>query len=208
VSYVPLIISPATPPKVTTFMRDVVDLHMSDLHTILRLPVPECNLTAACNFTAASALLGLIAGASVVLFDPTRGRKDRGILFTETVKLFYPWDTEPATGVTDPSVGADALYQTFRNPLAHTFGHSAKPVSISRFKGPGQPEAVLESIERATTRPVFELWNAPTLQVHSATPVRRGYEELIVDSLYWGVREMIRRLTEDCARMTVAEGYF
>jgi len=62
------------------------------------------------------------------------------------------------------------------------------------------PERDLEIIERATTRPPdWVLFNLPTLREHPSGV------ELCVEPFYWGVREMIRRLTMDGPRMATAE---
>jgi hypothetical protein len=60
------------------------------------------------------------------------------------------------------------------------------------------PEADIEALEKLTTRPA----GLPTIAV---VP---GSKTLIVEGLYWGVREMLRRLTTDKKRMKAAEAYF
>jgi hypothetical protein len=76
-------------------------------------------------------------------------------------------------------------------------------VSITRFPGPGLAEADLEGIETSQARPVQLLRNAPTVIRDPATQAL----SLNVESFYWGVRELVRRLTLDNVRMTAAEQY-
>ena len=59
------------------------------------------------------------------------------------------------------------------------------------------PEADIEALEKLTTRPA----GIPTIAVV------QGSKTLIVEGLYWGVREMLRRLTTDKKRMKAAEAY-
>ena len=200
-SYTRLAIAPTTPTKVEAFIRDTADLFIADVHAMLRLPLPEQHIAEACNFTIASTLLGFISGTSVVLYDP-RQRNQPGPLFKEAVENAYPWDTEPATGVQNGAAAARMLYHSFRNPLVHNLGHHNQPVRrISRFRGPGMSEHELEIIERATTRPPdWVLHNASTLRRHPS-----GGIELSIEPFYWGVREMVRRLTTDSARMAIAD---
>jgi len=198
-AYVALRTAEATPPKVRAFIAENIDLYLADTHGMLRLPVPECGITVACNFTLAGALLAVIAGVSTVLYEPETPR-DRGRLFKETAQKFYPWDTEPANGVTDPADGSTRLYSSFRNLLAHTLGRGEvnEPRRISRFKG-GPSEEALQDLEKAVVRPREQLSDAPTLIVEPG--VR---EELVIEPFYWGVREMIFRITDQPGLMANA----
>jgi hypothetical protein len=103
----------------------------------------------------------------------------------------------------EPPAGApkkeaiELLYYQFRNPLAHAFGiqeKKAKGLTLSIGKGTS-PEGDIEALERLTTT------SLPTIAVLPAS------KTLIVESLYWGVREMLRRLTIDTKRMKAAEAY-
>src|SRR5713101_6130139 len=101
--YTPVAVADTTPKHVLAFIRDHVDLYLHDLHGILRLPLPTADIPVACNFTCAAALVNVLAGLSVVLYEPGT-QSERGRLFRETVERYYPWDTEPAKGVSDPAL--------------------------------------------------------------------------------------------------------
>ena len=120
--YEPTIIATDTPRKVTTLVRRVYDLHLQDVHAMLRLPRPEANIAEGCNFAICAVLMNIIGGASVVLYEPPPNRQETGRKFKDVVSDFYPWDTEPATGVTAPDEGAEVLYTVFRNPIVHALG--------------------------------------------------------------------------------------
>jgi hypothetical protein len=194
-------LEPGTPPEVGHFFRDAVDLHLHDIRSMLRLPLAEMGIEAGCNFACAHALLGIIAGASVMLYEPfVQGH--RGRLFKECVGEFYPWDTEPAHGVRDPKQGAAYLYDAFRNPLAHTMGHmemAARSISRRPVAG-GLTELEIEAIERHVGRPSSSLWEAATLSFQPESRLN-----LAVEPFYWGVREMLVRLSRDKARMAAAD---
>jgi hypothetical protein len=178
-----------------------------DVHAMLRLPRPDVGITQACNFTIASALMNFISGISVTLFEPPADRRDTGRKFKEVVTAFYPWDSEPATGITNAEQGAIVLYETFRNPMAHALGFQDPeppgPVTVTRFAGDGFAEADLETIEGSVNRPAALLRDAPTLRRVDAT----GAIELNAESFYWGSRELARRLTADAPRMAAADAF-
>ena len=165
---------------------------------MLRLPLPEAGITAACNFTIASALLNVISGASVTLYGP-KSKGKRGQLFRETAEHFYPWELEPAKGISNSKTGAALFYNTFRNPLTHELGRhdSPGPVFVRRFRA--FTESDIEELETARVRPPG-LFNAPTLEQRPD-----AHADLHVESLYWGVRQLLRRLTDDGDRMAIAE---
>jgi len=107
----------------------------------------------------------------------------------------------------NPGEGAEIPYGSFRNPMAHAFGfQEPEPtgaLSVTRFPDPGLAEAQLEVIETSTGRPNETLRHAPTLVRDPATQVL----SLNVESFSWGVRELLRRLTADAARMAGAARY-
>ena len=165
-SYVPVTISPTTPPRIAQFIRNPVDLYLRDVHAMLRLPLTSEGIDAACNFAIAGTLLTIISGSSVVFFGAASSRTSRGKLFTTAVKRFYPWDTEPSGCINDPDIGAEHFYASFRNPLTHSFGYEPSrtmAVRINRFIGPGLTEDTLEYIERSEDRPDHVFCNVPTL---------------------------------------------
>ena len=201
------------PSSVVQFVREVVELHLRDVHSMLRLPLPELGIDAACNFTCASALLGIISGASVVLYDPTR-IGDRGLLFKACVGEYFPWDQEPSDGLCDPNVGGIVLYDLFRNPFVHAMGYDrdAEQRSVARCNRGPATESDLEFLETSESRPSI-IATKPTLCLDKASvspfalgPAGYGYSvRLTVEPLYWGVRKMLTRLTADAERMAIAD---
>lgn len=200
-------VNDATPHSARVLVARVSDLFLMDVHAMLRLPRPDVGITQACNFTIASALMNFISGVSVTLFEPPADRRDTGRKFRDVVTAFYPWDAEPAGGITNAQEGATILYETFRNPMAHALGFQDPeppgPITVTRFPGDGFTEADLETIEGSVNRPDALLRHAPTLRRIDATRAI----ELNAESFYWGARELVRRLTADAARMTAADAY-
>lgn len=140
---------------------------------MLRLPRPEVNIMEACNFSIVAVLMNAISGVSVVLYEPPANRQATGRKFIETVREFYPWDAEPLGTLNNAGEGAEILYGSFRNQMAHAFGfQDPEPVgvlSVTRFPGPGLAEADLEVIETSIGRPNQTLRGAPTLVRDPAT---------------------------------------
>jgi hypothetical protein len=206
--YRPIAIDASVPHAARLFITRVSDLYLVDVHAMLRLPRPEVDITPGCNFTISSALTNFISGISVTLFEPPPDRQHTARKFRDLVAAFYPWDREPPGAITDPQEGAQCLYTTFRNPLAHALGHQdpepAGPVRITRFPGQGLSEDDLALMESSIDRPTATiLRGAPTLRHVPATQAT----ELNAESFYWGARELVRRLTTDAARMAAADSY-
>jgi hypothetical protein len=203
----PTTVDAATPRAVRAFVSQVMDVYLADIHAMLRLPRPEVNIVEGCNFSIVAVLMNIISGVSVVLYEPPANRQATARKFIETAKGFYPWDTEPVAAIDNPGEGAEILYGSFRNPMAHALGFQEPeppgPLSVTRFPGPGLAEADLETIETSIGRPNQALRGAPTLMRDSATRAL----SLNVESFYWGVRELLRRLTADAARVALAEKY-
>ena len=203
----PTTINPATPPAVRAFIRQVTDVYLADIHAMLRLPRPEVNITEACNFSIVAVLMNAISGVSVVLYEPPPNRQATGRKFMETVREFYPWDTEPLGALNNAGEAAEILYRSFRNPMAHAFGfQDPEPtgaLSVTRFPGPGLAEGDLEAIETSGGRPTQKLRGAPTLVRDPATQAL----SLNVECFYWGVRDLVRRVTANAGRMAAAEAH-
>jgi len=178
-----------------------------DVHAMLRLPRPEVQITEACNFTISSALMNFVSGVSVTVFEPPATRKRTGLKFQGLLQNFYPWDAEPAGAINNPQEGAETLYTLFRNPMAHALGFQdpepSGPIRVTRFPGEGFTAHNLELIETSTQRPTALLRDAPTLRRIVATQAL----ELNAEAFYWGVRELVRRLTADTGRMAVSDAY-
>jgi len=75
----------------------------------------------------------------------------------------------------------------------HALGLGKDRVAIAKS---GLPEDLLENLELSTTRPVIGSAEA-TIKIVTA----EKRMDLLVDGLYWGVRVMVRRLTDDHALM-------
>src|SRR5262245_46635926 len=154
----PTVIAGNTPPAVHVFVSRVSDTYLADVHAMLRLPRPEVDITEGCNFSIVAVLMNVVSGASVGLYAPPPNRKETGRKFKETLRTFYPWNTEPAGAINNPDEGAEILYSFFRNPMAHAFGFQDPeppgPVTVTRFPPPGTTEATLHAIETAAGRPV------------------------------------------------------
>ena len=63
----PTTVNAATPRAVRTFISQVMDVNLADIHAMLRLPRPEVNITEGCNFSIVAVLMNVISGVSVVL---------------------------------------------------------------------------------------------------------------------------------------------
>jgi hypothetical protein len=186
--YQPLKINPATPALARRLIHHL-DVMLKDAHAMFRLPLKEEGLTAGCNYAAAVFLLEIIGGISTTLYQGPGGS---GQQFKTVVKDYYPWDLE---GRSDRAQAANDLYKLFRNPFAHQLGIEGKKGGIGKQSF---PEHILEKLESLTTAPLN-----PTLQSNPAEDML----SLSVDSLYWGIRVMILRLTNDAPMMASTEAY-
>jgi hypothetical protein len=192
--YLPLSVHPSAPERIKRFVADHVDMQFSDVHCMLRLPMSRYGLRAGCNFAAATCLLGLIAGASVVLYEPDEfwNNQHRDLLFKMVLET-YPWLRQrPAMGPVETIV---KLWQMYRNPFAHSLGITRpgrEMFEVIKFKG-GLSERQVEALESPGPRPG---WLPPTMIKQKNTI------KLHVDALYWGTRRMVEALTADAPRMT------
>jgi len=186
--YQPLKINPATPARARRLVQHL-DTLLKDVHAMFRLPLQEEGLTSGCNYAGAVFLIEIIGGISTTLFRGTGGSGEK---FKTVVRDYYPWDLE---GRSDRAQAAKELYIFFRNPLAHALGMGDKKGGIGKQ---GFPEDQLEKFELSTSPPLN-----PTLQSIPAEDTLH----LSVDSLYWGIRVMITRLTDDSVMMTKTEAY-
>ena len=186
--YRPLRISPDTPARVRRLIEHL-DMLLGDVHAMLRLPFKEEGLTHGCNFAAAIVLVEIIGGVSATLFQHSGGTGEK---YKALLEKWYPWDAE---GRTDPAAAAHLLYKFVRNPLAHELGIGKRRGGIG--KSNGLPEDLIERLELSATPPPN-----PTIQSPSEDILH-----LNVDTLYWGTRVMIERLTESAPMMKKAEAY-
>jgi hypothetical protein len=202
-SYKSLRIDPKTPPLVKQLVKSVEDHFFRDVHTMLRLPEPDHQLTAGCNFAITQVLAAAVSGISVTLYSYTGGSGER---FKALLNNFYPWTLEPGNTVT-PQAGADVIYSLIRNPLAHDLGldlekkRKTKKVLIKRLgtdKGrKGLPENIVEQLEGPTR----------TVKMSPTVTILTGKTVLLVEAFYWGVRKMIEDLSPDCPRMQAASKF-
>jgi hypothetical protein len=92
--------------------------YFSDVHAMLRLPLPQQEIIAGCNFAIAQVLAAVISGISVTLHQESG---QSGTRFKKLLEDYYPWKLEPRNTVA-PEEGAKALYSLVRNPLTHDLG--------------------------------------------------------------------------------------
>lgn len=192
--YLPLNVHPGAPDRVKLFVACHVDMQFSDVHCMLRLPMPDYELPAGCNFAAANCLLSLIAGASVMFYEPAAfsHNRDRGRLFTAVLASAYPWLREKPP--MDAAAAPVMLWKMYRNPFAHSLGVTGpgrELFKVLKFEG-GLSEQQVEELERPGPRPS---WLPSTMIKQKDT------FKLYVDALYWGTRRMFEALTADAPRM-------
>jgi hypothetical protein len=65
-SYRPQRLGSLASERVAAFIRDPVEWTLQDVPSMLRLPIPELDVTASCNFAIANALLVQICGLNHV----------------------------------------------------------------------------------------------------------------------------------------------
>lgn len=194
--YQPIVIHNGLSDDARQLICDQLDPQIADVHAMMRLPIDEdAGLKAGCNLASAQVLLSVMSGVSVTLFKRGKltSRNERGRLFKAAVEQYYPWDQE--LDEHGRRFGADAandMYYLFRNPLAHTLGvvdtdtnKDGRQLFIA--KAPMQ-EAELYELEMAGSQ--TERWLRPTVVLNGHVIV------LTVQSLYWGVRQMIERIVQ------------
>src|SRR3990170_8589621 len=95
-AYQPLNLDATTPPAVRRLIERLERLSLSDVHTMLRLPVPNYRLNAGCNFAITQVLTTAIGGISTTLYR--QGNSD-GARFKGLLTHHYPWSLEPSQSV-------------------------------------------------------------------------------------------------------------
>jgi hypothetical protein len=201
-------LAPTAPYAVQRFVTLVIELYLGDVHAMLRLPRPEVGveIREGCNFAICAVLMNTVSGVSVSMYDPPPDRQRTGEKFHGTLRDFYPWDAEPPGAFADPTQGARALYDLFRNPMAHGLGYQdpdpARPMFVTRLGPIGHAENDLTVIETSTVARPPMLRDVPTLRT---TPA--AHLELNVEAFYWGVRTLVSRLSADAGRMAAADAF-
>jgi hypothetical protein len=200
-AYTPLTIPTQTPPSVRSLIQSIEDHFFRDVHTMLRLPQADHDMPAGCNFAITQALTAAISGVSVTLYSYGGGT---GARFKGLVTHYYPWKLEPV--VIGPDVGAQTIYNVFRNPLTHDLGldlqrkRKTKRVNIKRL-GHSSTTGLSESTVEAIETNIRKVTPSPTLAI---TP---DATTLLVEVFYWGVRTMIENISKDTDRMQAAEAF-
>ena len=202
-TYRSLKIDPGAPATVNKLVKQLEAHYLSDVHSMLRLPIPNYRILAGCNFAIAQVLLATIGGVSTTLYSHSGGKGKR---FKDLLVDYYPWKHEPHSAVT-PNQAAEIIYSVFRNPLTHDLGldieKKAKTPLVklkrqtTKNKTRGLPEKEIEALEKTTARP----------NMSATIVVRPDATVLLVEALYWGVRGMIEELVADKARMKMADTF-
>jgi len=193
----------STPLNVRNLVIKLESHYLSDVHSMLRLPIPNYRITAGCNFAIAQVLMAVVGGISTTLYSQTGGKGER---FKKLLIDFYPWKSEPSNTVAAEDA-AKVIYSVFRNPLTHDLGidieKKAKTPSVeikrhkTKNKTRGLTEADIEALEDTSNRPDM----SPTVVVRSDATV------LFVEAFYWGIRRMIEDLAADKERMKNADTF-
>ncbi|MEW8481935.1 MAG: hypothetical protein AB2669_13635 [Candidatus Thiodiazotropha endolucinida] len=204
-AYQRLKLSTTTPSVVRHFIEGTIENHyFSDIHAMLRLPLPEQEIVAGQNFAITQVLMAVISGISITLYDK-KGRP--GDLFKAVIKDYFPWNEEPANDV-PPKAAAGIIYEVFRNPLTHAGGlfvdmredqrylvQKSYSVRVNRIMTPdkldGHSEEWIEALETALERP----------HIDQTLKVRNEMKVINIEGLYWCVRRMIQKLTDDKKKM-------
>jgi hypothetical protein len=124
-----------------------VEDQFKDVHSMMTLPN--------CNFAATAILVNLISGISTIFYDQHGGS---GARFEGALRDFYPWDLQPSNNAT-PETVIDCLYDTVRNPLAHSLA-----VQTHEIKAKSGPTEACD--RQKTVRQEFRL---PASQVYQKT---------------------------------------
>jgi len=191
-------------PQLKQLLALQVDMQFIDLRSLLELPRAEGD--GGCNFAAASVLFNIIAGSSVCFYDANpsglANRSDRSRRFLGILNDFYPWVGEPVI----KEVGVSILYQSARNPLAHSLGidvpdATAKPKRVSLKKWALTKDQV-QGLENSVDRPA---WAGSTIV--EVKRLHTGGEEVVVSvpALYLGIHRMLHALFADAAQAKNAE---
>jgi hypothetical protein len=169
-AYVKLDLPETLPDSVSVVIREGVEPLLQDVHWMLATAIAEQADTGPrrqLQVPIAHVLLATVAGVSAKLLHAP-GKKN-GERFKECLIRFFPWDIDPAAGVSNEEA-AKILYEVFRNPLVHRLGLNevrTPAVKIGQvFRGTEEAEKGVEELERVMVKP----YSSPCLVV---TPERR-----------------------------------
>lgn len=172
-------------------------MQFRDVHVMLRLPVEgEDWEPAGCNFAATNTLLAIVSGLSVLMTPNLSGKGKSEAWFKGALSKYYPWDLQPTEGDTTPHgiCGTiNHLYTQFRNPLAHSLGLKQEGNYRVQIEKDALSENEIEQIESSASAP------GAAVAYHPSSEGQDGPEAIILNvaNLYWGVRVMLKRMTED-----------
>lgn len=202
-AYQPLKLAPGTPPRATQLFRNGLDVLLQDVHCLLRLPMPTVGLTAGCNFTIAQTLLSAVSGLAAISYK--LGLRD-GQAFKALLTDFYPWEAEiDAEGTLSDRI--HALWDTFRNPLTHSLGFAFAMTRSGRVFEPKHFDVVINRERRGITEQDLEQFETSEARphMHPTISVSQDMHFLCVEPLYWGLRQLVYRLSRDADIMRITE---
>ncbi len=151
-AYIPIPLSPGTEEHIEAIVRSSLELYLEEVHWLMATAYPERGPKRHFQFSIATTLLCVIAGASELL-DQRPGRF--GEKFKRCLMEHYPWSQDPPEGAV-PHSAANILYEVFRNPLVHTAGVRSKGRRVkigSILRGTEDAEARVAEIETVPDRP-------------------------------------------------------
>jgi hypothetical protein len=201
--FVELNISNNTPNEVRNFIKNQIKMQFEDVHALLRLPIKQLAdpINAGCNFATATIILSLISGLSAMLdnnFDTSNKSKK---LFKQVLEKYYPWNLQPPIGGTNPNNNKKQaigdLYTYIRNPLSHSLGVKKQNTHFIYIYKDTLSEKDIEKIEKSLMSP------GPAIIYTSnkwGNESRTGLN-LYVSNLYWGVRKLLKNMTDDLVLM-------
>ncbi len=205
-SFTRLKTSKTTPSRVQVLLEGQIEMQFRDIHTMLRLPMPtqEHQLWAGCNFAAANSLFALVSGLSALEENNLDTKGISGKKFIDTMKRYYPWDLQPTESDTTPhgiSGTIKHLYGYFRNPLAHSLGIKSDGNYLIVVEKEPLLESEIEQLEQIGSSPGAAIKYSPM------TAHNQPIEMIVLDipNFYWGVREMLYRMTMDVTLMAKVE---
>lgn len=194
--YVPIALPESVPLRVRQLVAGRVDMFLSDVHAMLRLPLPVLGINAGCNFAVVEVLCAVISGLSRVFRSDVYGA---GKAF-EAVLEHYPHDEEPNFAISGKDFRSE-LYDTYRCNLVHSLGINVsedaprkivpllRRTVVRRYTFVGPPDPWINSLENEA-RPGW-------LKVPTLYDDAHGSRKLCAEALYWGTRRLTLRLCLD-----------
>lgn len=203
-AYTPIPIPSNCPEEAAAIVRQAIDPRLSDVHSMLRMPLDQDGLSAGCNFAIADVLFGLIEGVAAVLHP---GFGEEGQSFLACVELHY--GIEPVPTEFDSKRIGETLWTMFRNPMQHCLGIALrKPDNQgNRFRDPSFPTLwVFRDKTGLTEHQVEQLETGgwPGFLNRSTLAKENDETILAVEAFYVGTRRLINSVLETLARRELA----